>query len=131
MELTQTQYHGGFFYIERIHKILINLNEVTARRTNNATQMINDLRLNYNLLNDLFKELSAKMNKPLRDEHIMASETLKKKLEIITKDFQRTKQVPMELELKLDGWEVELRSFAEKKGLLVPDKMSPGEALGW
>lgn len=127
----QAQFHGGFFYIERIHKILMAINEITARRNDNAAHMASYLRVNYNLLNDLFKELSGKMPDKLKKDHLEASQIIKTKLEKVIKDYKTKKEIPMELELLLDGWEVELRAFAEKKGLLVPDKMSPGDALGW
>lgn len=130
MELAQAQFHGGFFYIERIHKILLRLNEVTARRNNDAAQMAADLRVNYNLLNDLFKELSGKMDKKIRAEHLEAAQLLKNDLEKTVNTYKTERTIPAKFEQKLDGWELELRQFAEKKGLLVPDKMSPGEALG-
>lgn len=130
MEVTQTQYHGGFFYIERIHKILMALNSITARRSNNAAQMAEDLRLNYNLLNDLFKELSPKMKDKYKEEHTEAANKLKDEFESAIKTYARNHTIPSGYEKRLDAWERELRAFAEKKGLLVPDKMSPADALG-
>lgn len=127
----QTQFHGGFFYIQRIHRILLALDEITARRTDVAGDMAGLLRLNYNILNALFKELSPKMDEKLRTKHIEAADILKKELEENIKKYSKEKTMSMELEKKFDGWERELKIFAEKKGLLVPDKMSPGDALGW
>lgn len=127
-ELAQTEFNGAVAYIYRLDAIMKKLNEVTAARTNDAQKMIYLLRINYNLLNDLFKELYPKMEGEVATNHLEASIEMKKLLEEVTNNFEKRGQLSNEIETTFDRWEIELRQFADKKGLLAPDKRGAGQA---
>jgi hypothetical protein len=128
LELAQTEFNGAVAYIYRLDAIMKKLNEVTAARTNDAQRMVYLLRINYNLLNDLFKELYPKMEGQIALDHLEASTKLKEILEAAINNFERRGQLNNELESQFDRWEIELRQFADKKGLLAPDKRGAGQA---
>jgi hypothetical protein len=128
LELAQTEFNGAVAYIYRLDAIMKKLNEVTAARTNDAQRMVYLLRINYNLLNDLFKELYPKMEGQIALDHLEASTKLKEILEAAINNFERRGQLNNELESQFDRWEIELRQFADKKGLLAPDKKGAGQA---
>lgn len=130
-DTTQTEFNGALAYIYRLDGIMKNLNQVTAMRSSEAGHMLQLLRTNYNLLNDLFKELYPKMKEDksnMAKDHLDASERLKEYLEFAQVQFERNGTISPEIEKIFDRWEIELRHFAEKKGLLAPDKSGAGEA---
>jgi len=123
-EIQQTKFHGAFFYTERLHRILVSIMQSKGTRSDNAADIIKNIREYYNLLNCLYSELSAKMTDAQRVEHFDTSTHLLKQVEIIKKEYNKTKKISILVYTQFDQWDVELRAFADKKGLIVPDKDS-------
>lgn len=128
--LTQTKYHGAFFYNARLHAIMASLDEITSTRSSNAAQALEMSRQQYNYLQAFFKELSNKMPKETLKDHLQASNFIYSEIEKSAKDYARTGKLNTRFINLMDAWEIELRQFMEIKGLVSPEKLDFGAATG-
>lgn len=124
----KTLYHGGFSFLDRIHRIFMCLDEVSIERevTLGTDKAPSVWRQNFSLLNVLFKELQPKMETAEREKYFNALKIIQNELSKACRDYRNNNRANMVFFSYFDEYEMELRIFAESKGLLMPSK--PNEA---
>lgn len=108
----QSQFNSGIACLERIDLVLRLLNKITVKRNfcPASTKNVKNYQINYSLIIALFKELQPKMVSSEKESFL-----------------ERMKQVRGRIGTfdafeKLDEIEFDLRSFAQEKGMLMPDR---------
>ena len=124
----KSKYHGSLDYLQRLNQICIYLNGISIYepKENTLSARINLWKSHYKLLKDFFKELSPLMDSDEYQHNI----EIRNSFEIYFLKIERQRIISAgtilgpkitNLTLKLDDWEMQLRSFQARRGLLMPD----------
>lgn len=121
-------WHGGATFIERLDILFRYLDAtwIPIEYLQNRVPTFKGLTYNQyekilSLLSSLFRELSPKMEPELRNKH----NSMKIKAENLfyseSNNF-RSRMINTNFTEIFNNWELELRAFAESKGLIMPEK---------
>lgn len=121
-------FHGGFQYLERIHHILqaldyCSVGDITAETHSLRGLTARQYEKRLSLLKVLFRELSPKMTEEQKEYNFKVQLFLDGEFQKVRDVLARGGgHVSTRFMTYFDAWEIELRSFADEKGLLMAEK---------
>lgn len=126
----KTIYHGGFEYLLRIDVILKCLDDSLIPNPLDRDIKLKGISIDryfyrLQILKALFFELSPKMIKKVLEIHLDYKKKAGVEFDIALAQIGKgNKQINCHFIEIFDEWELKLRRFADKKGLLMPEKSS-------
>ena len=116
-------------------KVIFNQAVAFLMRLDDIMKHLNYYRLykepekSYELTNSLFIELSSEMHDK-KPDILISHQEYKQKVRQVYNKFQANGMSVIVLYDYLNAWEIEMRKFMQLRGLIMPKRGDPGQALG-